>query len=126
MENTIYSNDSSEESDGSDHSDYEILPPSIENHSSYYRQLLGQLRPDLVQIANNYNIDVDPKPKKKNVSQMGRRKANRALNGINYLYKRARLTGVKYLLYCEYRSLYFRTRLYTICTVCFFVSGSNL
>lgn len=38
---------------------------------------------------------------------MGRRKANRALNGIHtYLYLLGYLQNVKYPLYCEYGSSY--------------------
>lgn len=79
MENTIYSTTNS---DASDESDYEMIMPSVTivDYSAYYRNLCPELR-----ISYNVdNSDADTKPvsyKKKNISQMGRKKANRAQNG---------------------------------------------
>ncbi|XP_022166364.1 R3H domain-containing protein 4-like [Myzus persicae] len=78
VENTIYSTTNS---DASDESDYEMIMPSVTivDYSAYYRNLCPELR-----ISYNVdNSDADTKPvsyKKKNISQMGRKKANRAQN----------------------------------------------
>ncbi|KAL5238833.1 hypothetical protein ACI65C_006243 [Semiaphis heraclei] len=80
VENTIYSTTNT---DASDESDYEIEMPSVTiiDYSTYHRNLYPELR-----ISYNVeydNSDVDTKPvsyKKKNISQMGRKKANRAQN----------------------------------------------
>lgn len=80
MEDTIYS---STNTDASDDSDYEIMTPNVTivDYSTYYRNLCPELR-----ISYNNDIsDADNKPvshKKKNISQMGRKKANRAQNGM--------------------------------------------
>ncbi|KAL4154214.1 hypothetical protein QTP88_002045 [Uroleucon formosanum] len=74
---------SSTSTDASDESDYEMLVPNVAivDYSSYYRNLCPELR-----ISNNVeydNSDADIKTvsyKKKNISQMGRKKANRAQN----------------------------------------------
>jgi len=81
VENTIYSTTNT---DASDESDYETEMPSVAivDYSTYHRNLYPELR-----ISYNVeydNSDVDTKPvsyKKKNISQMGRKKANRAQNG---------------------------------------------
>lgn len=62
----------------------------IVNSSAYYRNVLPQL---VIFEQNNDNAEIEtlqkPCPsvtfKKKNVSQMGRRKANRAQNGTHIL-----------------------------------------
>ncbi|XP_060858438.1 R3H domain-containing protein 4-like [Metopolophium dirhodum] len=80
VENTIYS---STNTDASDDSDYEMMMPNVTivDYSTYYRNLCPELR-----ISYNVeydNPDADTKPasyKKKNISQMGRKKANRAQN----------------------------------------------
>jgi hypothetical protein len=60
-----------------------IIPPpvTIIDYSEFYRDLCPELRISY----NNDILDADNKPvshKKKNISQMGRKKANRAQNGI--------------------------------------------
>lgn len=87
MENVAYSS-SSEYS--TDESDYEMFVPSIEviDSTEYYRSFYPELL-NLSHGVNNNNIDADTKTvafKKKNFSQMGRRKANRAQNGTHILY----------------------------------------
>lgn len=80
---------SSTSTDASDESDYEMLVPNVAivDYSSYYRNLCPELR-----ISNNVeydNSDADIKTvsyKKKNISQMGRKKANRAQNGTLIIY----------------------------------------
>jgi len=80
VDNTVYSTSNS---DTSDESDYEMIPPpvTIIDYSSFYRNLCPELR---ISYNNEYvNSDADTKPvshKKKNISQMGRKKANRAQN----------------------------------------------
>jgi len=87
LEDTIYS---STNTDASDDSDYEIMTPNVTivDYSTYYRNLCPELR-----ISYNVeydNPDADTKPasyyKKKNISQMGRKKANRAQNGTLIIY----------------------------------------
>lgn len=78
VENIIYSTTNT---DTSDESDYEMPPIAVVDYSAYYRNLYPELRiPYNVEYDNS---DVDTKPvsyKKKNISQMGRKKANRAQN----------------------------------------------
>ncbi|XP_026817753.1 R3H domain-containing protein 4-like [Rhopalosiphum maidis] len=79
VDNTVYSTSNS---DTSDESDYEMMippPVTIIDYSAFYRDLCPELRISY----NNDNSDADNKPvshKKKNISQMGRKKANRAQN----------------------------------------------
>lgn len=79
---------SSNSEDSTDESDYEGFMPPIRVIDSvqYYRNLF----PGLLNYGVNINnTDADTKTvafKKKNFSQMGRRKANRAQNGTNILY----------------------------------------
>lgn len=85
MDNIDYSSHSSEHSSYDSESEYEMimhLVDSVELHS-FHRSLY----PGLINLSdgvNNNNTDADNKSvayKKKNCSQMGRRKANRAQNG---------------------------------------------
>jgi len=85
VENTIYS---STNTDASDESDNETEMPSITivDYSTYYRNLYPELRITYnAEYDNQMLSNVDTKPpvsyKKKNISQMGRKKANRAQNG---------------------------------------------
>lgn len=82
-DNTIYS-DTSDESDY-----YDPQPFTIIDYSAYYRELCPELRISYTEHAE-HNVDTSSSPvikpvsgvshKKKNISQMGRKKANRAQN----------------------------------------------
>jgi len=97
VENTIYSTTNS---DASDESEYEMMMPPVTmvDYSAYYRNLFPELR-----ISYNVeydNSDADTKPvsyKKKNISQMGRKKANRAQNGTLIIYICLRVYQIKML-----------------------------
>lgn len=82
------------------------MQPIIVDPTAYHQSFFPELM--LSFETSNDNTEVDTKPshpvafKKKNVSQMGRRKANRALNGtyINVFFPC--FPSVKYPIYCEY------------------------
>ncbi|CAH1733375.1 R3H domain-containing protein 4-like [Aphis gossypii] len=83
VDDTIYS-DTSDESDY-----YDPQPFTIVDYSAYYRELCPELRISYTEHAE-HNVDTSSSPvikpvsgvshKKKNISQMGRKKANRAQN----------------------------------------------
>lgn len=78
---------------GSD-SEYELMEPTIIDSTAYYRDLFPDLMLSFEQNNDRTEIENKPSPpvvfKKKNVSQMGRRKANRAQNGTHiFVYARA-------------------------------------
>lgn len=90
-----------------DESDYEIYPLAVAlvGSTAYYRILFSELRTSHNVGINNTDGIKLATFKKNNISQMGRRKANRAQNGIHtYLYLLGCLQSVKYPMYCEYRS----------------------
>lgn len=67
--------------------DYDDTQPIVIDTTTYYRSLFPELM--LSFETSNENTEIDSKSshsvafKKKNVSQMGRRKANRAQNGTH-------------------------------------------
>lgn len=74
-----------------DSDDEENVPPMLAASRIYNISLYLSMQPNQANsdnVHNNGNINNDTKPvtfKKKNVPQMGRKKANRALNGISYI-----------------------------------------
>lgn len=82
------------------------MQPIIIDSTAYYQSFFPELM--LSFETNNDNTEIDTKPshpvayKKKNVSQMGRRKANRAQNGTHINVFFAYFPSVKYPIYFEY------------------------
>lgn len=81
VDNTTVSDYSDDESENNENSTSNL---TLTNSTAYYRNLYSELM--LSYEANRDNTNNDTKSvafKKKNISQMGRKKANRALNGIS-------------------------------------------
>lgn len=78
---------SASENESDNESYTNTLPITINNSREYYRSMLNEISLSYEFINRNRNVETKTVSlKKKNVPQMGRRKANRALNGIHKLY----------------------------------------
>lgn len=85
VETITISDQSADESELEDN-EYLVTNIPLTNSVGYYSNVFSETV--LSHEINNDNKDVETKSvayKKKNISQMGRRKANRAQNGIIYL-----------------------------------------